>query len=170
MGHAFVFGDNVDTDQIIPANRITSDDPDHLADYCLSGIDPSFADRFDSGDVVVAGTNFGCGSSREHAPIAIQGVGASVVIAESFARIFFRNAINIGLPVLQIPDVTEHVSDGDELIIDSEGGTVTNEATGKELTASGIPPFVQEIVDTGGLIEYGKNLYKEANEDEKQMR
>lgn len=156
MGRAFVFGDNVDTDQIIPANRITSDDPDHLADYCLSGIDPEFADRFAPGDIVVAGTNFGCGSSREHAPVAIRAAGADAVVAESFARIFFRNAINIGLPVLQVPDVTKHVSDGDELTIDSSAGTVTNETVGEELTANGLPPFVQEIVDAGGLIEYGK--------------
>lgn len=163
MGRAFVFGDDVDTDQIIPANRITSDDPDHLADYCLSGIDPSFADRFESGDVVVAGTNFGCGSSREHAPVAIEAAGASAVVAESFARIFFRNAINIGLPVLEVPDATERISDGDELAVDPEAGLVTNETTGEELTADGLPPFVQEIVDAGGLIEYGRRLEEQTD-------
>jgi len=156
MGRAFVFDDNVDTDQIIPANRITSDDPDHLANYCLSGVDPEFADRFAPDDVVVAGTNFGCGSSREHAPIAIRAAGADAVVAESFARILFRNAINIGLPVLQVPEVTEHVSDGDELTIDVAAGTVTNQTAGEKLTATGVPPFVQEIVDAGGLIEYWK--------------
>jgi 3-isopropylmalate/(R)-2-methylmalate dehydratase small subunit len=156
MGLAFVFGDNVDTDQIIPTNRITSDDPDHLAKYCLSGVDPEFTDRFAPGDVVVAGTNFGCGSSREHAPIAIRAAGADAVVAELFARIFFRNAINIGLPVLQVPNVTEHVSDGDDLTIDVAAGTVTNETVGEELAATGLPPFVQEIVDAGGLIEYEK--------------
>lgn len=119
MGLAFVFGDNVDTDQIIPTNRITFDDPGHLAKYCLSGVDPEFADRFAPGDIVVAGTN-------------------------------------IGLPVLQVPNVTEHVSDGDDLTIDVAAGTVTNETVGEELAATGLPPFVQEIVDAGGLIEYGK--------------
>lgn len=114
MGRAFVFGDNVDTDHIIPANRITSDDPDHPAKYCLSGVDPEFD------------------------------------------RIFFGNAINIGLPVLQLPNVTEHVSDGDDLTIDVAAGTVTNETVGEELAATGLPPFVQEIVGAGGLIEYGK--------------
>lgn len=156
MGRAFVFGDNVDTDQIIPANRITSHDPDHLADYCLSGVDPEFADRFEAGDVVVAGTNFGCGSSREHAAVAIRAAGARAVVAESFARIFFRNAINIGLPALRVPSATDRVSDGDELTVDPDAGTVTNETAGEELTATGLPPFVQEIVDAGGLIEYGK--------------
>lgn len=158
MTRAFVFGDNIDTDQIIPARHMTSDDPDHLAEHCLSGVDPGFADQFDTGDIIVAGTNFGCGSSREHAPVAIQAAGADAVIAESFARIFFRNAINIGLPVLQIDDATTHISDEDVLSLDLEAGEVQNETTGQTLTAAGFPPFVQDLVDAGGLIEYGHEL------------
>lgn len=158
MGRAFVFGDNVDTDQIIPAQHITSDDPAELAEHCFATLDVSFNDRFDDGDVVVAGTNFGSGSSREHAPMAIAGAGAGAVVAESFSRIFYRNAINIGLPVFVIPDITDHVEAGDELRVDPPAGEVRNTTTGETFTADEFPEFVQEILDAGGLIEYGQQL------------
>jgi 3-isopropylmalate/(R)-2-methylmalate dehydratase small subunit len=165
MARAFVFGDDVDTDQIIPGRHLTADDDDHLAAYCMSGIDEGFADRFSPEDVLVAGTNFGCGSSREHAPVAIKAAGASAVVAESFARIFFRNAVNIGLPALEIPEVTAHVSDGDDLTLDLDAGTLANETTGETLSAGSAPPFVQELVDAGGLVAYGQALLREGDGD-----
>jgi 3-isopropylmalate dehydratase small subunit len=158
MGRAFVFGDNVDTDQIIPAQHITSDDPDELAEHCFETLDISFNDRFDEGDVVVAGTNFGSGSSREHAPMAIAGVGANAVVAESFSRIFYRNAINIGLPVFEIPDITDHVEAGDDLSVDPAAGEVRNATTGETFSAESFPDFIQAILDAGGLVEYGQQL------------
>lgn len=158
MTRAFLFGDNVDTDQIIPAKHMTTDDPSDLARYCLSGVNRSFGNQVEEGDVVVAGTNFGCGSSREHAATAIKTTGVDAVIAESFARIFFRNAINIGLPVFQVPDATHRISDGDEVIVDIEAGTVTNETTGETMSTDGFPPFIQELIDAGGLIEYGRQI------------
>ncbi|MDG5820220.1 3-isopropylmalate dehydratase small subunit [Natronococcus sp. A-GB7] len=157
MGRAHVFGDDIDTDQIIPAQHTTSSEPDHLATHAMAGIDTSFSDRFEEGDIVVAGTNFGCGSSREHAAIALQAVGAEAVVAESFARIFYRNAINIGLPVLHVPTVLDHVDADDELSIDVEDGVVTNTSTDDILVAESLPPFVRHILDSGGLIEYGRS-------------
>jgi 3-isopropylmalate/(R)-2-methylmalate dehydratase small subunit len=156
MGGAHVFGDDIDTDQIIPAQHTTSSEPAHLAAHAMAGIDTSFSDNFAADDVVVAGTNFGCGSSREHAAIALQAVGAEAVVAESFARIFYRNAINIGLPVLHVPNVTDRVTEGDTLVIDVEDGVVTNKSTGEILVAESLPPFVRHILDSGGLIEYGR--------------
>ncbi len=158
MGRAFVFGDNVDTDQIVPAQHITSDDPEELAEHCFETLDDSFNDRFDDGDVVVAGTNFGSGSSREHAPIAIAGAGASAVVAESFSRIFYRNAINIGLPVFEIPAITDLVEAGDALSVDPAAGEVRNATTGETFSAESFPEFIQEILDAGGLVEYGQQL------------
>jgi 3-isopropylmalate/(R)-2-methylmalate dehydratase small subunit len=158
MGRAFVFGDNIDTDQIIPAQHITSADPAELAEHCFETLDASFNDRFDDGDVVVAETNFGGGSSREHAPLAIAGAGASAVVAESFSRIFFRNAINIGLPVFEIPDITDHVDEGDDLRVDLAAGEVRNTTTCETFTADSFPDFIQELLDAGGLIEYGQQL------------
>jgi len=158
MGRAFVFGDNVDTDQIIPAQHITSDDPAELAEHCFATLDASFNDRFNDGDVIVAGSNFGSGSSREHAPLAIAGAGASAVVAESFSRIFYRNAINIGLPVFVVPDVTDRVEAGDKIRVDPAAGDVRNATTGETFTAESFPDFVQEILDAGGLIEYGQQL------------
>lgn len=158
MGRAFLFGDDVDTDQIIPAQFVTTADPGKLGEHCMEGADPSFADRVEPGDVLVAGTNFGCGSSREHAALAIQGTGVEAVVAESFARIFFRNAINVGLPVLNVPDATERISDGDDLAVDPDTGVIENETTGDRIEAQGLPEFVQEIVDAGGLVEYGRRI------------
>ena len=156
MGHAFCFDDDIDTDQIIPAQHITSADPDILADHCLEGADPTFADRVEPGDILVAGTNFGCGSSREHAPLAILGSGVDAVVAESFARIFFRNAINIGLPVVIAPDARSRIAAGDDIHVDIEQGTVVNETTGERIDTVDHPPFINEIIEAGGLIEYGK--------------
>ncbi|APX98572.1 LeuD/DmdB family oxidoreductase small subunit [Natronorubrum daqingense] len=156
MGRAHVFGDDIDTDQIIPAQHTTLSEPAHLAAHAMAGIDTSFSDRFDADDVVVAGTNFGCGSSREHAAISLQAVGAEAVVAESFARIFYRNAINIGLPVLHVSNVTDRVTEGDTLAIDVEDGVVTNKSREEILVAESLPLFVRHILDSGGLIEYGR--------------
>ncbi len=158
MSKAFVFGDDIDTDQIIPAQYLTTTDPNELGTYCMAGINPEFSEMVSDGDIIVGGVNFGCGSSREQAPVAIKAAGCGAVVAESFARIFFRNAINIGLPVFEVPNVTEHVSDGDELSISIADGTISNESTGEILQAGEFPPFVREIIDAGGLIEYGRTL------------
>jgi 3-isopropylmalate/(R)-2-methylmalate dehydratase small subunit len=158
MCRAHVYGDNVDTDQIIPGRFLTTTDPEILGAHCMENLDPDFADRFEEGDILVAGTNFGSGSSREHAPLALQAVGARVVIAESFARIFFRNAINVGLPVLTLPDATKRINQGDELDIDIEAGVVRNKRTGESYDVPPRPEFIAEIINAGGLIEYGKRL------------
>lgn len=158
MARVHAVGDDIDTDRIIPAKHVTSADPADLAPHCLAGLDESFAGSFRPGDVLVAGTNFGCGSSREHAAIAVKGLHPTAVIAESFARIFFRNAINIGLPVLQVPAATDHVATGDEVAVDLQKGTMTNRATGTTLEAATYPAFVREIIDAGGLIAYGRRL------------
>ncbi|WP_199174897.1 LeuD/DmdB family oxidoreductase small subunit [Halegenticoccus soli] len=163
MGRAFVFGDDVDTDAIIRAEHVTSADPDALAAHAMGGADPTFAGRFEPGDVVVAGTNFGCGSSREHAALALKGAGASAVVAESFARIFFRNAINVGLPALRV-ESTAGISEGDALRVDVGEGSVTDETTGEVLRAASYPAFLRELVDAGGLIEYGRRLLAEGGE------
>lgn len=156
MGRAFVFGDNIDTDAIIPAEYTSSTDPERLAAGAMAGIQPSFADEVVPGDIVVAGTNFGCGSSREHAPLALRATEVEAVVAESFARIFFRNAVNIGLPVLTVPGVTEHVAGNHELSVDPEAGRLTDRTTGDTFDADGLPPFARKLVASGGLIEYGR--------------
>ncbi len=158
MGRAFCFGDDIDTDQIIPAKHLTTADPTELAEHCLSGTDQSFAECVEPGDILVAGENFGSGSSREHAALAISGTGVDAVVAESFARIFFRNAINVGLPVLTVENVTEHVNDGETVTVSLTAGTIRNESTGRTLSSEGHPAFINEIIDQGGLIEYGNTL------------
>ncbi|MCC8164983.1 MAG: 3-isopropylmalate dehydratase small subunit [Planctomycetes bacterium] len=155
-GRAWVYGDNVDTDVIIPARYLTKSTPAELAPYCMEDIDASFAKDVRKGDIVVAGANFGCGSSREHAPLALLGAGVSAVIASSFARIFFRNAINVGLPILEAPDVVASVKKGDDIEIDLEKGVITDITTGKTFQAQGFPKFLSELIDAGGLVEYGK--------------
>lgn len=152
MGAAYVFGDNVDTDLIMPS--AAHDGELSLAEFCMRGIDPSFSDRFRPGDVIVGGKNFGCGSSRETAPQGIRDLDAEGVVAESFARIFYRNAINIGLPVYEIDDATEKFSEGDEVTVDHEEGVIHNETTGVSYAVPSHPPFLQEILDEGGLISY----------------
>jgi len=155
-GRAFSYGDNVDTDVIIPARYLNTTDPAELASHCMEDIDSSFATSVRAGDIIVAGSNFGCGSSREHAPIAIKASGVSCVVASSFARIFYRNAINIGLPILELDGAASLATRGDELRIDLETGRVENLTTGMKVQGKGFPPFMRELIDAGGLIEYVK--------------
>ena len=153
-GRAFAYGDNVDTDVIIPARYLNTTDPAELASHCLEDIDATFATSVRPGDVIVAGRNFGCGSSREHAPIAIKASGVSCILASSFARIFYRNAINIGMPILELPGAEAFAKKGDEIRFDVESGKVENLTTGVSVQARGFPPFMREIMAAGGLIGY----------------
>ena len=152
MAKAFCYGDNVDTDVIIPARYLVTGDPQKLGQHCLENLDPEFVQRVRPGDVIVGRRNFGCGSSREHAPLAIKGAGVSMVIAASFARIFFRNAINIGLPVYESPEAAEGIRSGDEISVEPESGVIRNRSRGEEYPVRPLPPFVQEIVAAGGLM------------------
>ena len=151
-GRAWRYGDNVDTDVIIPARYLTTSDPVELGKHALEDLDPSFVGSVSPGDVVVAGANFGCGSSREHAPLALKGAGVSAVVAESFARIFFRNAINTGLPVAACPEAVAATDPGDELEVDPARGIVRNVTKGQTYAAEPLPPFVLDIVAAGGLV------------------
>ena len=153
-GRAWKFGSDVDTDVIIPARYLTTSDPAELAEHCMEDADPSFPPGFQSGDIFVAGKNFGCGSSREHAPIAIKAAGVSCVIARTFARIFYRNAFNIGLPIFESPEAAEDVRAGDELMVAADAGTITNLTTGRTYKSAPVPSFMQEIIAAGGLINY----------------
>ena len=155
-GRAHLVGDHIDTDQIIPAQYLTTTDPRELAMHCLETPDPDFVKKVRPGDFVVAGVNFGCGSSREHAPISIKGCGVSAVIAKSFARIFFRNAINLGLPVLECPEAVEAIDAGDELEVDLATGNIRNLTTEGVFVAKPYEPFMMEIINAGGLVEYTK--------------
>ncbi len=156
-GRVWKYGNNVDTDAIIPARYLNMSTPEALAEHCMEDIDLSFAGRVRPGDVVVAGNNFGCGSSREHAPLALKGAGVSCVIARSFARIFYRNAINIGLPILECPGAIDGIEQGHTLQVDLAAGTVTNLDTGQTFQAEPYPPFLMGIIDAGGLVEYTKH-------------
>lgn len=162
-GNAWVYGDNVDTDVIIPARYLTTSDPDLLAPHCMEDIDETFASSVKPGDIIVAGNNFGCGSSREHAPIAIKAAGASCVIAGSFARIFFRNAINIGLPILECPEaaVPGAIAKGDIIEVDLSTGRIEDKTNGKVFTAQPIPEFLQRLFAVGGLVPYVKARLEE---------
>ena len=151
-GTVFSFGDNVDTDVIIPARYLNTSEPSELAKHCMEDIDASFVDRVQKGDVIVAGNNFGCGSSREHAPISIRACGVKCVIAASFARIFYRNAINIGLPILESPEAAAEMKAGDKVSVDFDTGTITDETTGKTYQAAPFPEFVTGIIQNGGLL------------------
>ncbi|MCC6799961.1 MAG: 3-isopropylmalate dehydratase small subunit [Anaerolineae bacterium] len=153
-GKVWKYGDNIDTDVIIPARYLVTTDPKTLAAHCMEDLDTAFAGEVEPGDIIVGGRNFGCGSSREHAPISIKGAGVSCIIAESFARIFFRNAINIGLPILESPEAVEDAQKGDVLSVDLVTGTITNQRTGKTYQASPYPPFVLGIINAGGLVPY----------------
>lgn len=157
IGTAHKFGDNIDTDVIIPARYLTSANPDDLAQFCMQDIDPDFTEKMKKGDIIVAGSNFGCGSSREHAPIAIKAAGVSCVIAETFARIFYRNAINIGLAILECPEAAKAISMGDEVEVDYDSGTIFNKTTGESFKAAPFPPFIQKIINSGGLLNYLKS-------------
>ncbi len=156
-GKVWRYGDNIDTDVIIPARYLNTFDPKELAAHCMVDIDESFAKNVKAGDIMVGGKNFGCGSSREHAPVAMKASGVPVVIAASFARIFYRNGINIGLPLLEIGDAVEKIHAGDELKVDTGTGTIENITTGDTFNARPLPGFVQEIAKAGGLINYIKN-------------
>ena len=156
-GRVWKFSDNVDTDQIIPARYLNTSDPYELAQHVMEDSEhPNFAKEHKPGDIIVAGRNFGSGSSREHAPIAIKYAGVPVVVAKSFARIFFRNAINIGLPIAEAPEAVDEINHGDEIEVDLESGTIKNLTTGKEYTATRFPEELQAILKAGGLMEYAK--------------
>ena len=156
-GRVFKFGDNIDTDVIIPARYLNTSDEKELAKYCMIDIDESFASKVNTGDIIVANKNFGCGSSREHAPIAIKACGVSCVIAGSFARIFYRNSFNIGLPILECEAAFENIDEGDEIEVDFIEGIIFNLTKNEKYKAQPLPVFMQELVKDGGLINYIKN-------------
>lgn len=156
-GKVWKFGNDIDTDVIIPARYLNTSDPEELAKHCMEDASPGFSGRIAKGDIIVAGKNFGCGSSREHAPIAIKACGVSCVIAKSFARIFYRNSINIGLPILEVPEACDEISEGDEVRVDTQTGVVENLTTGKTYQANPFPEFMGKIMASGGLIEYVKD-------------
>ena len=153
-GHVFKYGDNVDTDVIIPARYLNSSDPKELATHCMEDIDKTFVSRVHKGDIIVADKNFGCGSSREHAPIAIKAAGVSCVIAETFARIFYRNAINIGLPIIECPEASKGIEAGDEVEVNFDTGIITNVTKGTSFKGQAFPEFMQKIIASEGLINY----------------
>ena len=152
----YKYPDNVDTDVIIPARYLNAPDEKSLASHCMEDIDAAFAGSVEPGDVVVAGANFGCGSSREHAPLALKACGVKCVIAASFARIFYRNAINIGFPILECPEAAEAIQNGDTVSVDFTTGKIEDETTGQTFQAAAFPPFIEEIIRHGGLLPYLK--------------
>ena len=156
-GHVFKYGDNVDTDVIIPARYLNSSDPKELAMHCMEDIDTEFVKNVQKGDIIVADKNFGCGSSREHAPLAIKASGVSCVIAETFARIFYRNAINIGLPIIECPEAAKGIEAGDEVEVDFDSGIITNKTKGAAYQGQAFPEFMQKIIKSEGLINYINN-------------
>lgn len=153
-GSVFKYGDNVDTDVIIPARYLNSSDPKELAAHCMEDIDKEFVNQVKSGDLIVADKNFGCGSSREHAPIAIKAAGVNCVIAETFARIFYRNAINIGLPIIECPAAAKGIEAGDEVEVDFDTGVITNVTKGTTFQGQAFPEFMQKIIKAEGLVNY----------------
>ncbi len=153
-GHVFKYGDNVDTDVIIPARYLNSSDPKELALHCMEDIDTEFVKNVQKGDIIVADKNFGCGSSREHAPLAIKASGVSCVIAETFARIFYRNAINIGLPIIECPQASKGISAGDEVEVDFDSGMIYNKTKGTQFQGQAFPEFMQKIIEAEGLVNY----------------
>lgn len=153
-GRVHLLPDDVDTDQILPGEYLTTVPDEELGEYVLRGYDPAFADELEPGDVIVAGANFGLGSSRESAPVALRNAGVGAVVAESFARIFYRNAVNVGLPIAVVPDVTDHVTAGDVLRVDVARGEVENLSTGETFETSPLPPDLLEILEAGGLVAY----------------
>jgi len=155
QGKVWKFGDNVDTDLIIAARYLNTSDPEELAKYVMEDADPKFVEKMSRGDIIVAGENFGCGSSREHAPIALKAAGISAVIAPTFARIFYRNAFNMGLPIFELAEAAQ-IDEGDVVEVDMESGEVINKTSGKSYKFVPIPEFMQELVDAGGLIEFAK--------------
>ncbi len=154
QGSVHKYGDNIDTDVIIPARYLNSFDPKELAAKCMIDVDTEFVSRVKEGDIMVARRNFGCGSSREHAPIAIKAAGISCVIADTFARIFYRNSINIGLPIIECPEAAAEIAAGDEVEIDFDSGVITDKTTGKSYEGQAFPEFMQGIIKAGGLVNY----------------
>ncbi|MFA6789459.1 MAG: 3-isopropylmalate dehydratase small subunit [Arcobacteraceae bacterium] len=161
-GKVWNFGANIDTDVIIAARYLNSSDPEHLAKYVMEDADPEFPKKLNKGDIIVAGENFGCGSSREHAPIALKAAGVAAVVAPSFARIFYRNAFNMGLPIFELPESLE-ITEGQEISIDLDAGEITNLTTNKTYKFIPIPPFMQELIASGGLINYAKAEMTQGN-------
>jgi len=155
-GKVWKFGDNIDTDAIIPARYLNTIDPEELAAHCMEDADPDFVNKAKKGDIIVAGKNFGCGSSREHAPLAIKSAGISAVIATSFARIFYRNALNIGLPIFESEEAALKIKEGDEIEIDGQKGEIRNLSRGEVYSFIPFPPFMQELISEGGLMNYVK--------------
>ena len=153
-GRVFKYGDNVDTDVIIPARYLNATKGEELAKHCMEDIDKDFVNKVQKGDIIVANKNFGCGSSREHAPLAIKCAGVSCVIAETFARIFYRNAINIGLPIIECPEAAKAIESGHEVEVDFDSGVTTDKTTGASFTGQAFPPFMQKIITAGGLVNY----------------
>lgn len=153
-GRAFRFGNDVDTDAIIPARYLNMSEPEHLGKHCMEDADPGFASKVRKGDIIVAGKNFGCGSSREHAPIAIKACGVSCVVASSFARIFFRNSFNMGLPIFESDEASSEIKEGDSVEVDASTGFISNLTTGKQYTSKPIPAFMQQLIEDGGLMEH----------------
>ena len=161
MGYVYKYGDNVDTDVIIPARYLNTSEPAELAKHCMEDIDTDFAVNVKLGDFIVADKNFGCGSSREHAPIAIKAAGVKCVIASSFARIFFRNCINIGLPIMECPEAAAAISTGDDIDVDFDTGVITNNTKGETYQSQPLPPFLQNLIAQDGLVNYTKSKLKE---------
>ena len=159
-GKVWKFGNNIDTDAIIPARYLNTSDPDELAKHLMEDADKDFPSKVSKGDLILAESNFGCGSSREHAPIAIKAGGVQAVIAKSFARIFYRNAFNIGLPIFESEEAADKVQEGDEVEVDADNGIIRNISKGEEYTAKPIPPFMQELISAGGLIEWTRKRIK----------
>ena len=153
-GHVFKYGDNVDTDVIIPARYLNATKGEELAKHCMEDIDKEFVHKVEAGDIIVANKNFGCGSSREHAPLAIKCAGVSCVIAETFARIFYRNAINIGLPIIECPEASKGIEAGDEVEVDFDSGKIYNRTKGTEFQGQPFPEFMQKLIAAGGLVKY----------------
>ena len=160
-GTVIKYGRDIDTDVIIAARYLNTSDPKELAKHCMQDLDPTFVERVKPGDIMVAEENFGCGSSREHAPICIKAAGIDYVIAKSFARIFYRNAINTGLAILECPEAVDGISEGDTVSVDADAGIITDETTGKSWQAQPFPPFIKEIIEAGGLVARTKNKMKE---------
>lgn len=155
-GPVFKYGDNIDTDVIIPARYLNTQSAAELASHCMEDIDKTFVTRVKAGDIMVGGENFGCGSSREHAPVAIKASGISCVIAKSFARIFYRNSINTGLAIMECPEAVDAISQGDVVSVDADTGVIVDETTGQTYQAQPFPPFIREIIEAGGLINRTK--------------
>ena len=160
QGHVFKYGDNVDTDVIIPARYLNSPDGNELAKHCMEDIDKEFVNKVQKGDIIVANKNFGCGSSREHAPLCLKTAGVSCVIAETFARIFYRNAINIGLPIIECPQAAQEIEAGDEVEVDFDSGMIYDRTKGTQYQGQAFPEFMQKLIAAGGLVSYTNSRKK----------